>query len=119
VNADSGAWIFLPHDASIPKLALLRDNHGVGPPTRKTDQPGAVSLPDKARLIRSVIMAGIMTLVVTAVITFINLGLQPDFLRRWMIAWAVAWPVAAIAAFVAVPVADRVTAFIIEKLDDE
>jgi hypothetical protein len=74
-------------------------------------------LQDKAKLIRSIIMAGIMTFVVTAAITFINLGLPPDFLRRWMIAWVVAWPFATLAALVAVPVADRATAWVIGMLD--
>ncbi len=73
----------------------------------------------KARFIRPVIVAAIMAFLMTAVITFINLGMRPDFVRRWMIAYAVAWPFATCAAFVAVPIADRVTAFIIEKLDDE
>ena len=72
----------------------------------------------KARFIKPVIVAAIMAFLMTAVITFINLGMRPDFVRRWMIAYAVAWPFATAAAFVAVPIADRVTAFIIEKLDD-
>jgi hypothetical protein len=76
-------------------------------------------LQGKARFIKPVIVAAIMAFMMTAIVTFINLGLTPDFLRRWMIAYAVAWPLATIAAFVAVPIADRVTAFIIGKLDDE
>ncbi len=72
---------------------------------------------DKARFIRPVIVAAIMAFLMTAVITFINLGLRPDFLRRWMIAYAVAWPFATLAAFVAVPVADRVTGWIIGRLE--
>ena len=74
---------------------------------------------DKAHYIRPVIVAAIMAFLMTAVITFINLGMPPDFLRRWMIAYAIAWPFATLAAFVAVPIADRATAFIVRKLDDE
>lgn len=59
-----------------------------------------------------------MAFFMTAVITFINLGLRPDFVRRWMIAYAVAWPFATLAAFVAVPVADRITGFIVRKLGE-
>jgi hypothetical protein len=76
-------------------------------------------LQGKAKFIKPVIVAAIMAFFMTAIITFINLGLAPDFLRRWMIAYAVAWPFATLAAFVAVPVAERITAFIVRKLDDE
>jgi hypothetical protein len=74
-------------------------------------------LQGKARFIRPVIVAAIMAFLMTAVITFINLGMPPDFLRRWMIAYAVAWPFATVAAFIAVPLADRVTRWIIGRLD--
>jgi Protein of unknown function (DUF2798) len=96
----------------------MRDNQTAGQPAHDPRNPsGAVFLQVKAQFIKPVIVAAIMAFFMTAIITFINLGLRPDFLRRWMIAYAVAWPFATLAAFVAVPVAERVTAWIVKMLD--
>jgi hypothetical protein len=74
-------------------------------------------MPLKARLIQTVLIAGIMAFLMTAVITFINLGLPADFLKKWMIAFVIAWPFATIAAFIAMPIAQRATARIMALLE--
>jgi hypothetical protein len=70
----------------------------------------------KARFIFPICMAFFMALLMTAVITAVNLGFPPDYLARWMKAFAIAWPIAAVVAFLAVPLARRMTAFIVGKL---
>lgn len=64
-------------------------------------------------------MSGIMSLLMSGVITFINTGLDAGFIYRWMAAFVVAWAVAfPLVTFIA-PLAGKMTAFTIRRLDKE
>ena len=67
----------------------------------------------KSRAVLAVIMSGAMSFMVTLLATYINLGLPPDDWLRWLKAWAIAWPIAAVTAYVVMPVAQRMTRYLI------
>lgn len=71
----------------------------------------------KAEIIQPVLMASIMCFLMTALITAINLGLQADYLFRWIKAFLIAWPAAILAAFVAIPIARRVTRYLVGLIE--
>ena len=67
----------------------------------------------KSRAVLAVLMSGAMSFMVTLLATYINLGLPPDYWLRWLKAWAIAWPIAAVTAYVVMPVAQRMTRYLI------
>ena len=72
----------------------------------------------KARYIFPVFMGGMMAFMMTAIITVVNFGGVPDhFVARWLRAFVIAWPLASFAAFVAAPMARRLTAAVVARLD--
>lgn len=71
----------------------------------------------KARFIFPVVMTAMMVFVVTLLVTIINLGFPPDFLWQWAKAFVLAWPVAAVSAYFAIPVARRLTGWIVAAID--
>jgi len=70
-----------------------------------------------ARIVFPIVMSGIMISIVSGFVTFLNLGWRSDFPVKWLHAFAVAWPLGAVAAFVAIPIARRVTMWIVTRIE--
>ena len=69
----------------------------------------------KARFILAAVMSSVMVLMVTLLVTYLNLGFHHGFLLQWVKAYFIAWPVAATTGFLVMPVARRVTDYIVGK----
>ena len=69
----------------------------------------------KARFILATTMSSVMVLMVTLLVTYLNLGFHTGFVAQWIKAYFIAWPVAATTGFIVMPVARRVTDFIVAK----
>jgi hypothetical protein len=69
----------------------------------------------KARFILAASMSAVMVLMVTLLVTYLNLGFHHGFLLQWVKAYFIAWPVAAVTGFLVMPMARRVTDFIVTK----
>lgn len=70
-----------------------------------------------AKFVAPIVMACIMATIMTGFVTWMNLGFTEDFFLNWARAFVFAWPVASIAAFLAMPVAPKITAWIVTALN--
>lgn len=61
-------------------------------------------------------MTGIIAFIVTLVATLMNVGPKPGFVAQWLSAYALSWPIAALSAFFAIPVARRLTDWLVAKM---
>lgn len=69
----------------------------------------------KARFILAAVMSSMMVLMVTLLVTYLNLGFHTGFVAQWIKAYFIAWPVAATTGFLVMPMARRVTDFLVGK----
>ncbi len=67
----------------------------------------------KVRFILATTMSAVMVLMVTLLVTYLNLGFHSGFIAQWIKAYFIAWPVAATTGFLVMPMARRVTDFIV------
>lgn len=70
-----------------------------------------------AKFIGPIVMACIMATIMTGFVTWMNLGFTEDFFYRWARAFIFAWPVASVAAFLALPIAPKITLWIVRKIN--
>ncbi len=72
---------------------------------------------DPARFIFPAIVATLMSFLMSGIITGVNLGITAAFPRQWLEAWALALPVALVAILFVAPVARRLTAAIVTRIE--
>lgn len=64
-----------------------------------------------------VVMAAMMAFIMTGFVTWLNLGWTPDFFGNWARAFVFAWPIASMAAFLALPIAPKITMWIVRQVN--
>ncbi len=64
-----------------------------------------------------VVMAAIMAFIMTGFVTWMNLGFTSDYFANWARAFVFAWPVASVAAFLAMPIAPKITMWIVRTIN--
>jgi hypothetical protein len=72
-----------------------------------------------AKVIGPIVMACIMATIMTGFVTWMNLGFTADFFYQWARAFIFAWPVASVAAFLALPIAPKITHWIVAKINGQ
>jgi len=73
----------------------------------------------KARFIFPIIATGVVVFVASAAVTYVNIGPRADFVRRWLTAYSIGWPVAAVTGYIALPLVRRVTARLVELIENK
>ena len=68
-------------------------------------------------LIFAAIMGGLMSLSITLATTLVRVGLAPDFLWVWLEVWSVAYPVAIVCILIYRPLASKLTASLVKRLE--
>jgi len=68
-------------------------------------------------LIFAAIMGGLMSLSITLATTLVRVGFVRDFFWVWLEVWAVAYPVAMICILIYRPLASKLTASLVKKLE--
>ncbi|MFM1759951.1 MAG: hypothetical protein RLY75_1222 [Pseudomonadota bacterium] len=68
-------------------------------------------------LIFAAIMGGLMSLSITLATTLVRVGFAQDFFWMWLEVWAVAYPVAMICILFYRPLASKLTASLVKKLE--
>jgi len=69
------------------------------------------------KFVGPIVMAFIMATIMTGFVTWMNLGFTDDFLVNWGRAFVFAWPVASVAAFLALPIAPKITMWIVHQIN--
>jgi len=69
------------------------------------------------KFVGPIVMACIMATIMTGFVTWMNLGFTDDFLVNWGRAFVFAWPVASVAAFLALPIAPKITMWIVHQIN--
>jgi hypothetical protein len=68
-------------------------------------------------LIFAAIMGGLMSLSITLATTLVRVGFVKNFFWVWLEVWAVAYPVAMICILIYRPLASKLTASLVKKLE--
>jgi hypothetical protein len=69
------------------------------------------------KFVGPIVMACIMATIMTGFVTWMNLGFTDDFFINWGRAFVFAWPVASVAAFLALPIAPKITMWIVHQIN--
>jgi len=70
-----------------------------------------------SNLIFAAIMGGLMSLSITLATTLVRVGFVQNFFWVWLELWAVAYPVAIICILIYRPLASKLTASLVRKLE--
>ncbi|QWE00400.1 DUF2798 domain-containing protein [Polynucleobacter sp. JS-Mosq-20-D10] len=70
-----------------------------------------------SNLIFAAIMGGLMSLSITLATTLVRVGFVQNFFWLWLELWAVAYPVAIICILIYRPLASKLTASLVRKLE--
>lgn len=70
-----------------------------------------------AKYVGPIVMAAIMAFIMTGFVTWMNLGFTADYVGNWAKAFVFAWPVASVSAYLALPIAPKITLWIVHQVN--